>query len=122
VIAEIPEGPPIRFTWRRVGRRVVKAEGPERIAPEWWLPLMNSAVANGIPSLDGESGETERSEAAPGEADSGDPPASRGREKRTRDYYRIEDEKGHRYWVFRDGLYDDGTGRAPAWYLHGVFG
>ena len=27
---------PDRFTWRRVTRRVVKAEGPERIAPEWW--------------------------------------------------------------------------------------
>jgi protein ImuB len=126
VIAEIPEGPPIRFTWRRVGRRVVKAEGPERIAPEWWLPLMNSAVANGIPPLDGEGGETERSLASPGEGDPGnphpDPPPSRGREKRTRDYYRIEDKEGHRYWVFRDGLYDDGSDRAPAWYLHGVFG
>ena len=24
---------------------------------------------------------------------------------RQRDYYRIEDEDGHRYWVFREGLY-----------------
>ena len=120
VIAEIPEGPPIRFTWRRVGRRVIKAEGPERIAPEWWLPLMNSAVANGIPALEEEGGEVKRSLASPGEGESSIP--SRGREKRTRDYYRIEDEEGHRYWVFRDGLYDDGTGRAPAWYLHGIFG
>ncbi len=39
VLAEIPEGPPARFTWRRVSRRVVKAEGPERIAPEWWRAL-----------------------------------------------------------------------------------
>lgn len=36
VMAEVPDGPPLRFTWRRVARRVVKAAGPERIAPEWW--------------------------------------------------------------------------------------
>ena len=26
----------MRFTWRRVTRRVVKSQGPERVAPEWW--------------------------------------------------------------------------------------
>ena len=31
-----PDGPPLRFTWRRVTRRVARAQGPERIAPEWW--------------------------------------------------------------------------------------
>lgn len=36
VLAAVPDGPPIRFTWRRVTRRVTKAQGPERIAPEWW--------------------------------------------------------------------------------------
>ncbi len=36
VIAVLPDGPPIRFTWRRITRRVVKSQGPERIAPEWW--------------------------------------------------------------------------------------
>ena len=36
VLASVPDGPPIRFTWRRVTRRVVKAQGPERVAPEWW--------------------------------------------------------------------------------------
>ena len=69
VLAEIPEGPPARFTWRRVTRRVVKAEGPERIAPEWWRELVRSSGS------------------------------------RPRDYYRIEDEDGRRYWVFRAGLY-----------------
>ncbi len=39
VIAEIPDGPPARFTWRRVERRIVRAEGPERIAPEWWRAI-----------------------------------------------------------------------------------
>ena len=82
VLAEIPEGPPARFTWRRVTRRVVKAEGPERIAPEWW----------------------------------------RSTGPRPRDYYRIEDEDGHRYWVFRDGLYQNREHGTPSWYLHGVFG
>jgi len=36
VIAEIPEGPPLRFRWRRVLHTVAFAEGPERIAMEWW--------------------------------------------------------------------------------------
>ena len=87
VLAEIPEGPPARFTWRRVTRRVVKAEGPERIAPEWWLELVRSSGT------------------------------------RPRDYYRIEDEDGRRYWVFRAGLYQESDAKdLPAWYLHGVFG
>ncbi len=36
VIAAVPDGPPMRLTWRRVTRRIVKSRGPERIAPEWW--------------------------------------------------------------------------------------
>lgn len=36
VVAEVPEGPPLTLRWRRTLRRVVRAEGPERIAPEWW--------------------------------------------------------------------------------------
>ncbi len=82
VLAELPDGPPERFRWRRVARRVVCAEGPERIEPEWWR---SPAVA----------------EAGP------------------RDYYRLEDEKGCRYWVFRQGLYTDAT--PPRWYVQGLF-
>ena len=87
VLAEIPEGPPARFTWRHVTRRVVKAEGPERIAPEWWRGISSRTSS------------------------------------RPRDYYRVEDEDGRRYWVFRQGLYQEESGLAPpCWYLHGVFG
>ena len=32
----LPDHPPRWFTWRRVRRRVVRADGPERIAGEWW--------------------------------------------------------------------------------------
>ncbi|SFH77002.1 Y-family DNA polymerase [Albimonas pacifica] len=32
-----PGRPPPLFRWRRLERRVVFAEGPERISPEWWL-------------------------------------------------------------------------------------
>lgn len=39
---------------------------------------------------------------------------------RLRDYYRIEDETGRRYWIYRHGLADDGRGGAPQWYLHGL--
>ncbi len=84
VLAEVPEGPPLRFTWRRASRRIVRAEGPERIAPEWWHLHMHS---------------------------------------RPRDYYRIEDETGSRYWVFRDGLYQRHEQEgAPVWYLHWIEG
>ena len=36
-VTEVPEGPPLNFRWRRAMHRVARAEGPERIAPEWWL-------------------------------------------------------------------------------------
>jgi protein ImuB len=36
VMAEVPDGPPLRFVWRRVSHRILRMEGPERIAPEWW--------------------------------------------------------------------------------------
>jgi protein ImuB len=34
--AEVPDGPPVQFTWRRVHHIVTRVEGPERIATEWW--------------------------------------------------------------------------------------
>lgn len=80
-VAEIPDGPPLRFRWRRVLHDVVCAEGPERIAPEWWRA---------------------------------DKPCP------TRDYFRVEDAQGRRFWVFRDGLYHE-EDRAPRWFLHGLF-
>lgn len=36
-----------------------------------------------------------------------------------RDYYRVEDEEGSRYWLFRSGHYDD---QNYQWFMHGVFG
>ncbi|MEO1041742.1 MAG: DNA polymerase Y family protein [Pseudomonadota bacterium] len=83
VMAAVPDGPPKRMTWRRVPRRIIKAEGPERIAPEWWKLSEKRA--------------------------------------RARDYYRVEDDQGRRYWVYRDGLYHDGRSDSPQWFLHGFF-
>lgn len=37
-----------------------------------------------------------------------------------RDYYRVEDEQGVRFWLFRSVLL--GEARARQWYLHGLFG
>jgi protein ImuB len=37
-----------------------------------------------------------------------------------RDYYRVEDADGARFWIFRAGLHAEG--RMPRWYLHGLFG
>jgi protein ImuB len=41
VMAEVPDGPPLRFTWRRLSHRILRMEGPERIAPEWWQESEN---------------------------------------------------------------------------------
>jgi protein ImuB len=35
-IASVPDGPPMRFRWRRAQFEVTRAEGPERIALDWW--------------------------------------------------------------------------------------
>jgi protein ImuB len=82
--ALLPDDPPRQFSWRGRTHRVRRAEGPERIAPEWW-----------------------RSDAA------------------TRDYYRVEDTDGKRFWVYRDGLYgappESPEPAEPRWYLHGLF-
>ena len=37
-VAAVPDGPPVRFKWRRVLHEIAAIEGPERIAPEWWRP------------------------------------------------------------------------------------
>jgi protein ImuB len=77
--SEVPEGPPLNFRWRRALHRVARAEGPERVAPEWWR---DSAAAE------------------------------------TRDYFRVEDAEGRRYWLYREGLYD-GAEKNPRWYMQG---
>jgi protein ImuB len=86
VIAEVPDGPPHRFRWRRTLHEVRLYEGPERIAAEWWRR---------------KGGEQS------------------GKAGLTRDYYRIEDVRGRRYWIFRHGLYEEKPD--PRWYLHGLF-
>lgn len=86
-MAPVPDDPPLSFRWRHVLHRVRRADGPERIAPEWWR-------------VEDEGAET-------------------------RDYYRVEDESGGRYWLYRAGLYIAGPNKTyahPRWYLHGIFG
>lgn len=38
----------------------------------------------------------------------------------SRDYYRVEAEGGHRFWLFRHGLYGRETTNSD-WYIHGLF-
>ena len=51
----------------------------------------------------------------------------RGEAERTRDYFRIEDADGRRYWLFRKGFFGEVVDPAiavplvAAWYLHGIF-
>jgi protein ImuB len=83
VIYATPEGMPRRFVWRRAVHDIARAEGPERIAPEWWREPSSA---------------------------------------RLRDYYKVEDADGRRYWIYREGLAGDGRGGAPNWFIHGLFG
>jgi protein ImuB len=43
-IAEVPDGPPVRFRWRHVLHEVARSEGPERIAMEWWRDQQGHAL------------------------------------------------------------------------------
>ncbi len=85
VVAEVPDGPPHRFRWRRKFHEVKRFEGPERIASEWWKRKNGAIDKAGL----------------------------------TRDYYRVEDACGRRFWVFRHGLFEEKPD--PKWYLHGLF-
>jgi protein ImuB len=38
---------------------------------------------------------------------------------KARDYFRIEDDMGHRFWIYREGFY--GTETPPRWFMHGIF-
>ena len=104
-LAEVPEGPPGRFRWRHASYRVSHAEGPERIAPEWW----------NLPKVEKEKQEK-------------DEDYERRRkhvtfEKMghlTRDYFRIEDSDGRRYWLYRQGFYGMPK-EPPRWFMHGLF-
>jgi protein ImuB len=86
--ATVPDGSPHQFTWRRASHAVVRVEGPERIAMEWWKQ-------NG--------------------------------QALTRDYFRVEDEAGLRFWIYRDGLYgteliNEKDQSTPSnWFVHGLF-
>jgi protein ImuB len=79
-LAEVPEGPPESFRWRRMLHRISRSQGPERLGMEWWID---------------------------------------GADARARDYFRVEDDTGHRFWIFREGLY--GQMPPPRWFMHGVF-
>jgi protein ImuB len=39
-----------------------------------------------------------------------------------RDYFRVEDEQGERFWIYRAGDGEHGETGSQRWYLHGIFG
>ena len=39
-----------------------------------------------------------------------------------RDYFRVEDEAGERFWIYRSGDGEDATTGSQRWFLHGIFG
>jgi protein ImuB len=56
VIASVPDGPPARFTWRRVTHKIIRATGPERIAPEWWRAGAEGIAVRDYYAVENESG------------------------------------------------------------------
>ncbi|MEL7174991.1 MAG: DNA polymerase Y family protein [Pseudomonadota bacterium] len=40
---------------------------------------------------------------------------------RLRDYFKVEDHRGSRFWLYREGLHGDGRGGDPRWFVHGMF-
>ena len=40
---------------------------------------------------------------------------------RLRDYFKVEDHVGRRFWLYREGLHGDGRGGDPRWFVHGMF-
>lgn len=112
VMAEVTEGPPLNFRWRRAHYRIARAEGPQRISPEWWRqPLPRVEKRDNEPA---EVHEVRRRQAIAAQ-----------NAQSTRDYYRVEDSEGRRFWLYREGLYGEGsygvTGELPRWFLHGMF-
>lgn len=55
-VAEVPDGPPVRFRWRRVLHQVAHAEGPERIAMEWWRDQSGRALTRDYFRLESREG------------------------------------------------------------------
>jgi protein ImuB len=92
VMALIPDGPPRRFRWRGITYEVAGAQGPERIGAEWWHLSAPPALVNAGTRL----------------------------QALTRDYYLVEDADGHRFWLYREGLYERET-NAARWFVHGLF-
>jgi protein ImuB len=39
-----------------------------------------------------------------------------------RDYFRVEDEAGERFWIFRAGDGEDAASGSQSWFMHGIFG
>ena len=40
---------------------------------------------------------------------------------RLRDYYKVEVHDGRRFWLYREGVINDGRGAEPRWFMHGFF-
>ena len=46
----------------------------------------------------------------------------RGESYAVRDYFRVENERGERFWVFRRGDGENLRSGDLSWHIHGVFG
>jgi protein ImuB len=111
--AEVPDGLPASMIWRRESYRIEKASGPERLGAEWWRTGQRLQLVPVEEEKDPEPGE-------PPIPPSFVPDLTLyAADWALRDYYMVEDGRGHRFWVYRQGMHRPGQ---PAhWYLHGFF-
>lgn len=119
VTAEVPDGPPRRFRWRRAVHEVARFEGPERIAGEWWRVRVNR-LPDPPPSVLRPKPGRDAMDCDDAEAADHATSAPKGKPLLTRDYFRVEDVRGRRFWLFRHGLYG-AEAASPDWYVHGLF-
>lgn len=56
-VALLPDHPPASFTWRGIRRRVLRADGPERVFGEWWKRDPELAAVRDYFQVEDEAGE-----------------------------------------------------------------
>jgi len=96
--ALLPDYPPAAIRWRKVLHRIVRGDGPQRIAPEWWREALPDAPAAPLPRR---TRDYYRVENAAGQ--------------------RLWVFRQGLYGGTTDGGTIDGGEQPPGWFVHGIY-
>ena len=94
-MAITPDGPPSWLRWRGCEHTIVASFGPERVGCEWWKGRSDEATLR--------------------RSDEG----GRRSDEATRDYFKVQDERGRWLWVYRTRGSPGATSR---WFVHEEWG